>query len=407
MPATSIANGRTGEIREPEPYLLRQYVSLVRLGINEALSLAEVALRTIGRQLHVCEFWMPGGCNLRCTHCYVASWDCGAPLTGDEYAALTRHLVAAGLVDVVVPGMEPLLRSELWPILEAAQSSGARSIGITTNGTLIKRNLDRLSSSPLTTANVSLDGPEEIHDAIRGAGVFRVVTAGIRALRSRSCVRILTNSTLNKTNAAFAVELARIAADLGVHYAAFHPFETSAEIDNAQALTAEEVASVYERLIEAFRRGEVGSLVLETEASTFDTLLALSNRGVLADMTLVQDESGFLFFREAFGDRELLVNLMSYPHHYIRTVRVAHDGGLSSCRDMARSGWAGMGDVRTTNLRELLTTQAVVAGLAGIWGEFRHAVQRAPEGSVERFLDYVTSRAEVHEPTMELATATA
>jgi MoaA/NifB/PqqE/SkfB family radical SAM enzyme len=396
MPGSSIANGHLGAVAAPRTADLRQYMEWVDwgTGLETHLSPDELACRTAGRHLHVCELWLPGGCNLRCKHCYVASWEDTPSLTADELAALTRRLVRQGLVDVVIPGMEPLRRPELWPIIEAAREEGARSIGITTNGTLLKRNVTQLLESGLTVMNVSLDGPEHVHNALRGKGVFGLVARGIGELRRCSQqLRLITNTTLTTLNVAYAVEMARIAADFGADFAAFHPFERSAEIDNSLAITASEAADAYEALIEAFRRGETGSVVVEAEASTFDVLLELAARGRFDDLTLVSDDTGYLFFYEAMSGREFLVNLMGYPHHFIRTIRVANDGGLSSCRNMAHTGWSGMGDLRATPLGTQLVRPDVLASLAMIWTEFRQAAERAPQGSIERYLEELELRA--------------
>jgi sulfatase maturation enzyme AslB (radical SAM superfamily) len=314
-------------------------------------------------------------------------------LTNRQFSELADKLVRAGLIDVVVPGMEPLLRDETWAVIEAARSAGARSIGMTTNGTLLERKLSRILESGLTVINVSLDGPRQIHDEIRGRGVFDVVMNGVRRLRESTTLKLITNTTLNRLNMAEATKTARLAGDAGFDFAAFHPFERSAEIDNSLELDARHAADAYEALRESFMRGELGSVVLEAEASQWDVILELSQRGWFDDMQLVGDDTGFLFFAQRCGSRVLLVNLMVYPHHYIRTIRVADNGGISSCRSMARTGWAGIGDLRRTTLAALLTDPRIGRSLARIWVEFRRAANRATPGSVERFLDTVSSKA--------------
>lgn len=393
MPAASIANGRTGDCHVPRESDVAQLTKFFTHGLGDEPT-ETIAASTIGANLHVCEFWLPGGCDLRCLHCYVASWQAvDRQLSADEYATLTRSLVARGLVDVVIPGMEPLVRDELWPIVAAAKAAGARSIGITTNGTMLARKVEQVIGSGLTVMNVSLDGPRAIHDRIRGDGVYDVVTRGVRDLRSRSSLRLITNTTLNALNQQHATRTASVAQDLGCTYAAFHPFEASAEVSNrALQLTPVEVAHVYRELRQAFERGETGSVVLEVEASTVAALVELHHLGGLDGLSLVGDDAAFLFLRETRGDCEFLVNLTGYPHHFIRTIRVADNGGLSSCRLMARTGWSGIGDLRTTDLPALLRDTRIVRALAQLWEEFRSSLRSVPREHVEDFLRFITAQ---------------
>jgi MoaA/NifB/PqqE/SkfB family radical SAM enzyme len=121
-------------------------------------------------------------CNLRCRHCFVFR-DANPNLApasvrdepGDEemletLAALRdRH----GIRTMLWMGGEPLLRPRL---LEAGVRLFARNT-ITTNGTAPLPDL-----GPDVLYVVSLDGPEDLNDAIRGPGVFRRVIRNLTRL---------------------------------------------------------------------------------------------------------------------------------------------------------------------------------------------------------------------------------
>ena len=279
------------------------------------------------------------------------------------------------------------MRPETWVVTEAAHSAESRSIGMTTNATLLKRRLKLVLDSPLTVINVSLDGPQAIHDDIRGKGVYKIAMDGVAALRKASrAVRIISNCTVNRLNLRSLPKVATLAGEYDLTFAAFHPFERSAEVDNSLEVTAAQTVDGYEALRTAFEQGQTGSIVLEMESSRLDVLLEMSERGWFTDMDLLGDETGFLFYARRSRDALLLVNLMAYPHHYIRTLRIADDGGISSCRGMAQSGWAGIGDLRRDAIAELLITPQALDGLAHIWSEFKEAQLRAPIGSMVRYL---------------------
>jgi MoaA/NifB/PqqE/SkfB family radical SAM enzyme len=392
MPGASISYGHNGPLQKVRPSEVEAYLRLMRLAASST-DCFDIARLTMADALHVVEFWMPGECNLHCKHCYVASTQKTGVLTESEYAQIARQMIGYGLVDFVVPGMEPLLRAETWPLLRAAKDAGARSIGMTTNGTLLRKRLGKVLESPLTVMNVSIDGPQAVHDDIRGKGVFKSVMSGIRALRAANGqIRLVSNCTVSRLNAGLLNDTAKQAFDAGFSFAAFHPFERSAEIDNSQEVSAHEVADSFEELRNCFEKGALGSIALEAEASRMDVLLELFERGWFVDMELVRDESGFLFYGLRRGDAVFLVNIMSHPHHFIRTIRVADDGGLSSCRGMAKSNWAGIGDLRTDAFVDLISSDRAIRALADIWSEFKQAQDRSTEESLCRFLRDVEDR---------------
>lgn len=394
MPAASIVNGCTGSLKLASISDFDQWREIIVLGLGHTDSRL-VARQTVGRHLHCVELWMPGNCNLHCRHCYVASRPAKAVLQEEEYYALTAKLISEGLVDVVIPGMEPLLRQELWTVLDAARDANARTVGITTNGTLLAGHAKRLEESSLTVLNVSLDGPQRTHDAIRGRGVFHRIEEGVRAFRRVSSKRLITNTTVHRENLDELTGVASIGRDWGVDYSAFHPFEFAAEAENSLASPAAEVVEGYIRLIEDFRNGHTGSIVLEAEASTLEVIVGLVNSGSLDDCRLVVDEAGFYFLHQAIDEREMLVSLMFYPHHFVRTIRIADDGGLSSCRSMARTGWEGFGDLRQDSLQSLLSTEKVLGALALIWDEFRDAQTPLETDSLLKLCEFLASRAEI------------
>lgn len=387
MPAASISNGHTGPLKYASKADIDAYLSIIPPTPHED-SPSQIAARTMGKQLHVVELWMPGQCNLHCKHCYVTGTLARQLLTASEYADLTRRMVHNGLVDVVLPGKEPLLRDEAWEVIKAARASGARSVGMTTNGTLLERCITKMTEHPVDVINISLDGPKAVHDGIRGAGAFDAMLRGARKLRQcAGRIRMISNCTVNAENRSHLADVAKIAVENGFTFASFHPFECASESDNSLHVSAQEAVDSFESLRAAFEAGFCGSIVLEVESSSFDVLLEMSRRGWFSDMELVSDDTGFLFYRLRSGRNILLVNIMGHPHHFIRTLRIADDGGLSSCRAMAQTGWRGIGDVRITPLTALLASKEAHAALEYIWREFVDACARAPLGAFEGFLD--------------------
>ena len=120
-------------------------------------------------------------CNLNCRHCYQSGGR-GRELSLDEIREVIGE-IADMLADwhalhgvtfspgFNITGGEPLLRPDLFAILEAF-SPYDYELFVLSNGTLIdEMSAARLKELGVAGVQVSVEGPEDIHDAIRGAGV--------------------------------------------------------------------------------------------------------------------------------------------------------------------------------------------------------------------------------------------
>jgi GTP 3',8-cyclase len=101
-------------------------------------------------------------CNFRCQYCMPAE---GLPwlnradlLTYEEIERLIRLLSAMGVHDVRLTGGEPLVRKELWRLVEKLSAIEAvHDLSLTTNGYLLERQVADLVRAGLKRINVSLD----------------------------------------------------------------------------------------------------------------------------------------------------------------------------------------------------------------------------------------------------------
>jgi cyclic pyranopterin phosphate synthase len=101
-------------------------------------------------------------CNFRCQYCMPAEglpWlERSALLTYEEIERLVRLLAAMGVHDVRLTGGEPLVRRELWRLVEGlAAIEDVHDLSLTTNGYLLERQVDDLVRAGLRRVNVSLD----------------------------------------------------------------------------------------------------------------------------------------------------------------------------------------------------------------------------------------------------------
>jgi MoaA/NifB/PqqE/SkfB family radical SAM enzyme len=124
-------------------------------------------------------------CNLKCSHCYWQTKQSHKELPDNQMIAFIRKLVARGMIFAIIAGGEPLLRPK---VLKVAIDSFVASL-VFTNGT------KKLSFHPTVWA-LSLDGPKEIHNKIRGEGVYEQIMENITYTRSP----VMVTMTITKQN---------------------------------------------------------------------------------------------------------------------------------------------------------------------------------------------------------------
>lgn len=123
-------------------------------------------------------------CNLRCDYCFVGwsrDWTADLPVA----TALEIIREGAGRFPVLhLTGGEPFAYREIFALIEAGLEHGYEEILINTNGTLLTPEMiGRLAVHRARVAvSVSLDGPAELHDRVRGEGRFGEAALAIEAL---------------------------------------------------------------------------------------------------------------------------------------------------------------------------------------------------------------------------------
>ena len=136
-------------------------------------------------------FTLTNACNLRCQMCGQWSPDgyirtghgpAGDPLRLEEWMRLSDEAAAHGISSILLRGGEPFLFPGIIRLLEHLRSLGM-FVSIDSNGTRLADfagDLVRLGGIHVT---VSVDGPEAVHDAVRGVpGCFAKLGEGLARL---------------------------------------------------------------------------------------------------------------------------------------------------------------------------------------------------------------------------------
>ena len=140
--------------------------------------------RTLGKGSDIRVLWeLTTKCNLRCNWCHTRTQESGF-LPFDAIADGLKALKKANVKEIIFSGGEPLLRSDLFSILEEANYHGFK-LDLCTNGTLIDQNMAHQLKRYLSEISISLDSylPEK-HDLIRGVShSFEKTLRGIQYLQ--------------------------------------------------------------------------------------------------------------------------------------------------------------------------------------------------------------------------------
>ncbi len=198
-------------------------------------------------------------CNLRCEHCYQDGTN-SAEMTFEQIVESVDEV--ASTLDVWsdsygiefdrsanVTGGEPFYRDDLMDILRHIKNRGF-DIYLLTNGTQVDNGrAEELSDVGIAGVQVSIEGPEEVHDSIRGKGSYTEAMKGVKALLAAGH-SVALNMTLSTLNAGHFMQMADIASNMGVHRFGFSrivPYGSGEKLSQ-NMLTTREVHELYEEI---------------------------------------------------------------------------------------------------------------------------------------------------------------
>ena len=155
-------------------------------------------------------------CNLSCSHCFVYRADNpNNPRDKMDDATMLHQLEKLRdrhhIRSMLFMGGEPMIRRKL--VFEAMRLFERSSI--VTNGTY------GIPSVPGQLVTVSLDGPEELNDALRGPGVFQKVKRAIFDRDPTDGTIVMLQMTITRQNAPGLEELVECVKDWPVNGVAF------------------------------------------------------------------------------------------------------------------------------------------------------------------------------------------
>jgi radical SAM protein with 4Fe4S-binding SPASM domain len=153
-------------------------------------------------------------CNERCVHCYLDHDDAGE-MTYAEIETLLSQMAGAGVFFLTISGGEPMLRKDLFAIIQRAREL-TFSVKLKTNGIMIKeKEAALIRELGVDTVQISVYSHRaEVHDAItKVPGSLKRTIAAVRFLVAQGLKVTIANVVMKQTRwdypgvQALAVEL--------------------------------------------------------------------------------------------------------------------------------------------------------------------------------------------------------
>ncbi len=284
-------------------------------------------------------FWnITYACNLRCKHCYIRAAGRGKDeLNTEEARGLVQQMVDMGIPLLILSGGEPLIRDDFWDIIEPAAKAGKPKLSLSTNGTLITKDVaQKLKDYKFQYVGISIDSmkPEE-HDYFRGVkGAFEMTMRGIRnSIEAGLDVGIRT--TITKYNIGEVEDIIKWSAENQIKRVSLYLLDTVGRGEGLKEWlpTREQLIAFADKLIDLARE----------YADQLEILIVRANfLGIYIAKKLAKDEEEFkkyLKFIQAQGDCGR------------KTASIYPNGDVKPCQFI---DWVTLGNVREKPLREIL-----------------------------------------------------
>jgi len=194
-------------------------------------------------------------CNLSCGYC-----DRHTPmrneLTREQIFMALDEFCSLGMLRIHLDGGDPLTHEHIDEIVRWLTQRGITT-SMNTNGILVPRKADIIRA--LSLVKISLDGPRDRHDAMRGRGSFDKAIAGATAARDLG-VRVEFTCTVGRHNADSIESLVDLASALRIPVV-FQPALNSLFLDtnrdgSSWQLDVQSIRAAFARIEQLKRRSK-------------------------------------------------------------------------------------------------------------------------------------------------------
>src|SRR3989338_11667433 len=160
---------------------------------------------------HAIQFNITFKCNQRCSYCGIYN-DNRPEMTTEQIYNMLDEFVKLGTSRLSITGGEPLIRKDFSNVVHHARKLGL-FVSLATNGSLVAEQIDGLKY--VNSVNMTLDGPESIHDQQRGKGNFKQVLNAVDLIKNKG-IPVYIVSVITRNNCTRIQEILELAKSLDV-----------------------------------------------------------------------------------------------------------------------------------------------------------------------------------------------
>lgn len=281
-------------------------------------------------------------CNLQCRHCYLQVKELtGRPLTDDEWKLLIDSIMTVGPELICLSGKEVFLGTTGINLLEYLgdlnrSSAAACRIGVITNGTLVQRHRDSIERAQPSYFDISLDGVEKDHDAIRGQGAFAAAIPNIDWGVQTFGNQFFVSLTLQKQNFQHLGAAVSFLAQRGVQNIACGFYRPLSYTDPTLALAEPDIDFVFECLngLEQLNLQNPPTILFDFDMVSPQPLRAFLSSTWFDMDKIQQDLNGECYVEHLLRNGlRLELRFAPYPTGVWRSLRITAEGNYLAAED--------------------------------------------------------------------------
>ena len=228
-----------------------------------------------GRTIEYLRISVTDRCNLRCVYCMPEEGIEQLPheqiLTFDEIERVCRISTELGISKIKLTGGEPLVRKGLPDLLgKIKRVSGIEQVTLTTNGILLKNQLDELMRQGLDAVNISIDTLDETcYHTVTRCGELNQALEGLQAALEYPNLRVKLNCVPMNQSEEEYIQMAEYAKEHHFDYftttLSVSPHKNAAKLNEIGLRLAQEYGIPY--LVSDFKKkgGYLKSIELSAE----------------------------------------------------------------------------------------------------------------------------------------------
>lgn len=178
--------------------------------LTNMLPSTTVEIDNLVQKINNVDFELTFLCNLNCKHCYNPTHKRSAELSTEKVKSITEEIKAVGFKEIHFNGGEPLMRKDIYEIINHSINLGLKTV-LETNAVLLK-SPEKIKNLNNFYIRASIDGSENIHNSIRrnkDSGNAYILSLENLAKAKQQGINVQLTCSVNKINYYSIYDLAK------------------------------------------------------------------------------------------------------------------------------------------------------------------------------------------------------